>query len=63
VERVGDFPGVAVPSFGSGAVRHGFRHVGSGSSRRDPEEHGRLRPNGYSGLRRVWTQFRIERHQ
>ena len=36
-----------------GVVRHDPRRCPAGRRRRSPEEHGRLRPNGYSGLRRV----------
>jgi hypothetical protein len=39
----------------AGIVRHDPGAASAGRLRRGPEEHGRLRPNGYSGLRRVWT--------
>ena len=41
----------------AGVVRHDPGTVPAGRRRRSPEEHGRLRPNGYSGLRRVWGQM------
>jgi hypothetical protein len=40
-----------------GIVRHDPRTASTVRLRRSPEEHGRLRPNGYSGLRRAWAQI------
>jgi hypothetical protein len=42
-----------------GIVRHDPGTVSTVRLRRGPEEHGRLRPNGYSGLRRVWAHVGI----
>ncbi len=42
----------------AGVVRHDPGAVPAGHRRRGPEEHGRLRPNGYSGLRRVRAPVR-----
>lgn len=41
----------------AGVVRHDHRLLPAGHRGRGPEEHGRLRPNGYSGLRRVRAPF------
>jgi len=55
--RVGGFPGACRLAPGRGCPTRPRLQVAADHHGRSPEEHGRFRPDGYSGLRRVRGQF------
>ena len=55
--KVGGFPGACRLAPGGGCPTRLLLRVAADHHGRSPEEHGRFRPDGYSGLRRVRARF------